>query len=218
MNRQFSFSDRIIGVFDNALKTLTVKPAAERPIPEPSECVEAKADTADLSEQEKKHSAGLMRVNHCGEVCAQALYHGQALFARDSEVAQHMHQASIEESDHLNWCHTRLEELAEKPSLLNPFFYASSFTIGAVSALAGDKWSLGFVAATEHQVLKHIDSHLAALPDQDRRSRGILLQMREDEARHADQALASGGTLLPSWFQAGMTFLSKGMTGTTYYY
>ena len=214
MNRHYSVTDRITAIFDNALKTLTVKPVAERQAPRSHS---AKEEKQELSEQEKKHVAGLMRVNHCGEVCAQALYHGQALFARDPKIAEHMHQASREESDHLNWCHTRLEELSSKPSIFNPFFYAASFSVGAVSALAGDDWSLGFVAATEQQVLHHIDSHLEALPANDELSHEILKQMRIDEAKHAEQAIASGGRELPDWFQQGMSLVSKGMTKSTYY-
>lgn len=157
-----------------------------------------------------------MRINHTGEVCAQALYQGQALTARLPEVRQAMEHAAEEEIDHLAWCEQRIRELGGRPSLLNPLFYGLSFGVGAVAGLISDKVSLGFVAATEDQVVKHLDEHLAQLPEQDHKSRAILEQMREDELQHATTALEAGGLRFPAPVKFGMTLLSKVMTKSTY--
>ncbi len=157
-----------------------------------------------------------MRVNHTGEVCAQALYEGQALTARRDEVRAKLRSAADEESDHLAWCAERLAELDASPSLLNPLFYAASYAIGALTGLAGDKVSLGFVEATEDQVCEHLDRHLQALPKDDGRSRAIVAGMRAEEARHGAAALESGGAPFPEVVKAAMTALSRVMTETTY--
>ena len=181
-----SIIDNLIGNFDLALKTLVPGSVhASRPNP-------GAKGAADLSDEEKKHAAGLMRINHTGEVCAQALYQGQALTARLPEVRDSMQHAADEEIDHLSWCEDRLVELESRPSLFNPIWYGLSFGLGAAAGLAGDKWSLGFVAETEKQVCQHLEDHLAKIPEQDSKSKAILSQMLEDEGRHADNAEAAG--------------------------
>lgn len=170
-----------------------------------------------LTPEQQKHSAGLMRINHCGEVCAQALYQGQALTARLTEVRQKMEQAALEENDHLHWCATRLNELDSRTSLLNPLWYLGSFSIGALAGAIGDQWSLGFVAETEYQVVKHLDGHLAQLPTADQKSQAILQQMREDELHHATTALAAGGVALPEPVRQVMGLVAKVMTSSAYY-
>ena len=150
-----------------------------------------------LSETERRHAAGLMRINHAGEVAAQALYQGQAMTARDPQVREHLLKAADEEKDHLQWCEQRLEELGAGPSKLQPLWYAGSFAIGAAAGLAGDRWSLGFVAETEKQVSEHLDDHLQRLPGQDGRSRRIIEAMRKDETRHGQEAEDAGGRPLP---------------------
>ncbi|WMS85837.1 2-polyprenyl-3-methyl-6-methoxy-1,4-benzoquinone monooxygenase [Pleionea litopenaei] len=190
--RQLSFLDRLLASSDNALRTLSGGyHTTERD--NPAMVVEP----AQLTEQQKKHTAGLMRINHCGEVCAQALYQGQALTARLPEVRQQMERSAQEENDHLSWCEHRLKELDAHPSLLNPLWYFGSFTIGALAGAAGDKWSLGFVAETEHQVVKHLDEHLEQLANDDQKTQAILTQMREDELHHAHLATDAGGVPLP---------------------
>jgi len=158
-----------------------------------------------------------MRINHTGEVCAQALYQGQALTAKLPTVRQSMERAAQEENDHLAWCETRLRELDNRKSLLNPFWYASSFVLGAAAGLAGDKWSLGFVAETEHQVEAHLNDHLNRLPPQDGKSRAVVTQMKEDEIHHATVALEAGGAALPGPIKLAMKLTSKLMTGSVYY-
>ena len=174
------------------------------------------AENAELTSLEKAKSIGMMRVNHAGEVCAQALYMGQALTARHQETRERMKQASDEENDHLAWCRQRLEELGGHTSLLNPLWYAGSFTLGAASGIIGDKWSLGFLAETEHQVVKHLEGHLQTLPADDARSRLILEQMKQDEARHEDMAIGAGGAELPEPARKLMELASKVMTTTAY--
>jgi ubiquinone biosynthesis monooxygenase Coq7 len=158
-----------------------------------------------------------MRVNHSGEVCAQALYHGQALTAKLPNVRREMEQAAIEEQDHLAWCEDRLKELDSHTSLLNPVWYGLSFGMGAIAGIAGDKYSLGFVAETERQVSLHLQHHISQLPEQDERSRKILVQMNEDELHHRDTALKAGGVDLPIPVRITMTAISKLMTKTSYY-
>jgi len=174
-----------------------------------------KAET-ELSESETRHVAGLMRINHTGEVCAQALYQGQALTARLPQVRQAMEQAADEEIDHLAWCEQRIRQLGSHTSVLNPIFYGLSFGIGASAGLISDRISLGFVAATEDQVCKHLDDHLGQLPAGDEKSRAILEQMRDDEAQHSTAAIEAGGLRFPAPVKFGMSLVSKVMTKATY--
>ena len=203
--------DDLINGFDRALRTVSgVTPGQGRPSPA--------AGTVDtgLEASEQAHAAGLMRVNHTGEICAQALYDGQAMTARDEATKAKMRQAAQEEGDHLAWCADRLDELDSRPSVLNPLFYAGSFALGAAAGLLGDRVSLGFVEATESQVCEHLDEHLALLPEDDERSRAVLTQMREDESRHGDEALAAGGAEFPAPVKQGMRLVSRVMTALTY--
>lgn len=211
---QLSFVDRLIVQADRALRTLAGASdvGAERPSP-------AKSLThmgEELTEAEKKHAAALMRVNHTGEVCAQALYQGQALTARLPQVRAEMEKAAAEEVDHLVWCQERIDELDSHTSYLNPLWYGLSFTLGAGAGLVSDKVSLGFVAATEDQVCRHLQEHLHKLPEEDAKSRAVVEQMLEDEARHADAALAAGGLEFPAPVKGLMALASKAMTHTSY--
>ena len=206
-----SFIDNSILNLDRALRTLVPDAAkANRPSP-----AQVHADV-QLSEQEKRHSIGLMRINHTGEVCAQALYSGQALTAKLDKVRAEMDEAAAEEIDHLVWCEQRLKELGSHTSLLNPLFFGASFAIGAGAGLISDRLSLGFVAATEEQVCLHIDKHLDSLPPADEKSKAILEQMRIDEAKHQLAALESGGIVFPEPVMKTMTLISKVMTKSTY--
>jgi ubiquinone biosynthesis monooxygenase Coq7 len=202
--------DNLINSFDNALRTLNGVYNNKRPNPS------ASIDPPELTEEERKHVAGLMRVDHVGEICAQALYQGQAFSARDEHTRTHMLQAALEEADHLDWCKQRLDELNSHTSLLNPLWYTGSFVIGAAAGVAGKGWNLGFVVETERQVEAHLDEHLEELPPQDERSRVILQQMKEDEIRHADNALNAGGKILPQPIKQAMRFMSRVMTITAY--
>ncbi|MBL4681389.1 MAG: 2-polyprenyl-3-methyl-6-methoxy-1,4-benzoquinone monooxygenase [Pseudomonadales bacterium] len=170
-----------------------------------------------LTQEARRLSAGLMRINHTGEVCAQALYHGQALTAQSSRVANSMREAAEEETDHLSWCENRLHELDSRVSYLNPFWYASSFLMGATTGLLGDKINLGFVAAVEDGVCKHITEHLERLPKEDNKSRAILTQMKIDEEKHMHTALEAGGSEFPSLVKSLMNLVSKVMTKSTYW-
>jgi len=209
--RSLSAIDKFIGHVDNVLKTLAPNAAsAQRVSPAQN------TPHAQLDESQQKHAAGLMRINHTGEVCAQALYQGQSLTARLPEIREAMEEAAEEEIDHLVWCEQRLGELNSHTSILNPAFYAMSYTVGAVAGALGDKWSLGFVAATENQVCAHLSAHLKQLPEQDQRSRAVLEGMYKDELRHATTAIEAGGVEFPDWFQSGMTLMSKVMTKTCY--
>ena len=203
--------DRLVIAFDRALRGIARADHAS----ESGSPADSVADDV-LDERERRHSAGLMRVNHAGEVAAQALYRGQSLMARDTATRDAMEQAAREESDHLVWCRGRLEELGSRPSRLDPLWYAGSLAIGAMAALAGDRWSLGFVAETERQVVEHLDDHLGRLPEGDRRSRALLRRMRADEQRHATRARAAGGTVLPPVVRRAMRAASKVMTRTAY--
>ena len=211
MQRRLSLIDKLISNADQALRTL---------VPNAATAIQASpADAKDFTEinsDDKKHIAGLMRINHTGEVCAQALYQGQALTAKLPTVRDEMEQAAQEEIDHLVWCEQRLKQLDSRTSLLNPLFYAASFSIGAVAGLAGDKWSLGFVAATEDQVCKHLNDHLKQIPEDDEKSRAILEQMLEDEAKHGSRALEAGGQAFSVPAKKVMSAISKVMTKTTY--
>ena len=207
--RNYTKIDQIVECADNALLTLFARPQGSRPSPSKG------MDEPSLNDLERKQSASLMRVNHTGEVCAQALYQGQALTAKLPKVRKEMEVAAKEEVDHLNWCNERLEQLDSRPSILNPFFYAGSFAIGAVAGAISDRISLGFVAATEDQVCSHLESHLGKLPETDSKSRAIVEKMHEDEMRHQNAALAAGGIDFPEPIKQLMTKVSFLMTGTT---
>lgn len=183
--------DDLVTGFDRALRTFTGTVSSSRPVPG------ATLPDAPLSDAERRHAAGLMRVNHTGEVCAQALYAAQALVARDPAIRTQFAQAAREEEEHLAWTQQRLQELASRPSLLNPLWYAGAFTIGVAAGVAGDRVNLGFVVETERQVEEHLTGHVERLPAQDAKSRAIVEQMRDDEARHGEMAEAAGGTPLP---------------------
>ena len=204
--------DRLIIEFDKGLKTLTASAHSVRPYPDAQV-----QDAAELDAEEKRHAAALMRINHCGEVCAQALYNGQALTAKNPQIKQALAQASKEETEHLAWCEKRIHELGSHTSLLNPLWYAGSFTLGALAGAIGDQWNLGFLAETERQVGAHLDKHLKELPSQDEKSRAILAQMKIDEAHHADTAVHLGAAELPQPIKSAMQQMSKVMTATTYH-
>jgi len=204
--------DQCIAVADNALRTIFGRyKVTDRKNPS------ANMEETELANDEKRHAAGLMRINHCGEVCAQALYQGQALTAKLPDVREKMEQAAAEENDHLQWCADRLDQLDSRTSFLNPFWYASSFSLGAIAGILGDKWSLGFVAETEHQVVRHLQSHLDELPKGDKKSRAVIEQMKEDELRHATVALEAGGAELPSPVKFAMKTMAKLMTKSVYW-
>ncbi|MBW9265302.1 MAG: 2-polyprenyl-3-methyl-6-methoxy-1,4-benzoquinone monooxygenase [Candidatus Thiodiazotropha sp. (ex. Lucinisca nassula)] len=210
--RRFNSADHFMIGIDSALRTLFGRPqVTERS--NPAETI----NEAEMSEQERDLAARLMRINHTGEVCAQALYQGQALTAKLPQIRATMERAAQEENDHLAWCETRLNELDNRKSLLNPFWYAGSFMIGAAAGLAGDKWSLGFVAETEHQVEAHLNDHMQRIPAQDQKSLAILEQMKEDEIHHATVALEAGGANLPAPIKAAMKVTSKLMTKSVFY-
>ena len=184
-------------------------PAADQPT--------ADAPEAELDAAQRDHIARLMRINHTGEVCAQALYQGQAVTAKDPAVRQNMERSAQEENDHLDWCERRIHELGGRTSLLNPLWYAGSFAIGAAAGIAGDKWSLGFVAETERQVEMHLEEHIAQIPPADRKTHAILEQMKSDEIAHATKAVASGGAELPGPVKLVMKLTSKVMTRSVYH-
>lgn len=202
---------RFIIEFDKGLRTLFAPAASARPLPG------KQLDEAHLSETEKKLAAALMRVNHSGEICAQALYQGQALTARNPAAKAALEQAAQEETEHLNWCETRIRELGSHTSYLNPLWYSGSLAIGALAGALGDKWNLGFLAETEHQVEHHLEGHLQRLPAADVKSRAIVEQMKIDEARHATTALEHGGAALPLPVKQGMQLTSKVMTQAAYW-
>lgn len=209
--RHISLFDQLIGQADNALRTVARgHQGTQREFPA------AVADIPPLSEPERRHVAGLMRVNHTGEVCAQALYSGQALTARLPRIRRQMEISAQEEEDHLAWCEQRLDELDSHTSFFNPLWYLMSFGIGAGAGIVGDRWSLGFVEETENQVCAHLQSHLQQLPQQDARSRLILQQMHDDEARHAHMAKRAGAMRLPTPVQKLMRLVAKVMTKTAY--
>jgi ubiquinone biosynthesis monooxygenase Coq7 len=210
--RQYSLLDKICIGVDQALRALTNQAHTS------GEAYPAGATTDEtMTDTQRKHSAGLMRINHAGEVCAQALYHGQALASRRNDVQEKMQQAALEEGDHLEWCKRRLDELDSHTSYLNPLWYAGSFCIGMAAGMIGDKWSLGFVVETERQVIKHLSSHLALLPTSDQRSYKILERMESDEAHHRDQAMHAGAQELPGYIKSVMALSSKVMVKTAYY-
>lgn len=205
--RRHSALDHLLIAADEALRSLAGAANASRPSP-----------AANLAEgEDPRVSAGLMRVNHTGEICAQALYSGQALFARDPAVRAALLRAASEERDHLAWCRSRLDELDSRPSLLDPFWYAGSLGLGVVSGLAGDRWSMGFLAETEAQVERHLEGHLERLPGGDARSRAVVEQMREDERRHGALGRSLGARELPLAVKAAMRIASRVMTRAAYY-
>ena len=210
--RNYTPFDQLIMSADTALRTLFGEPIiTEREYPADD------ISDVEFSEQEKKHIAGLMRVNHCGEVSAQALYQGQSLTSRNSQIREKLRQAALEENDHLDWTKNRLQELGSNTSILNPLWYGGSFAIGAFAGAIGDKWNLGFLAETEHQVVDHLESHLNKLPGGDLRSRAILEQMKTDELKHATTAIEQGAAELPPPVKKLMAAMSKVMTGSAYY-
>jgi ubiquinone biosynthesis monooxygenase Coq7 len=211
ITRQQSFLDRAVIHADRALRTILGEPLGSGR-PDPSRALQE----GELTATGKARSLNLMRVNHAGEVCAQALYQGQALTARRIETRQQMEQAAQEENDHLVWCRQRIHELGGHTSLLNPVWYTGSLAMGAMSGLMGDKWSLGFLAETEHQVVRHLDGHLQRLPEGDEKSRAILEQMKVDEGGHRTSALEAGGSELPGFVKRMMALASRVMTTTAY--
>ncbi len=209
--RILSRSDAWISTIDHSLKTLAGVAPMARPAPEPP------APDDALDESQRREAAALMRVNHVGEICAQALYRAQALSTRDDALRQHLEHAAQEEIDHLAWCAGRLRALNDRPSLLNPLWYGGAFAIGTVAGLIGDKVSLGFVIETERQVEAHLASHLERLPEGDRSSRAIVTQMKEEEARHAGEARVLGGIELPAPVRGLMRMAAKVMTRTAHH-
>ncbi len=201
--------DELIVAFDRGLRTVFAPAQSLRQTPGDD------LPEAEMTEEQRRLSASLMRVNHAGEICAQALYQGQALTARDPSSRAALEQAAREETEHLAWTERRIEELGGRKSLLNPAWYAGSFAIGALAGLAGDRWNLGFLAETERQVVAHLDSHLKRLPEEDRKSRAVLESMRTDEARHATSAIGHGAAELPAPAKAVMRLTSKMMTTTS---
>jgi ubiquinone biosynthesis monooxygenase Coq7 len=208
--RALSLADRLIQGVDQALRTVAAANVATRPYPA-AHLPDSPADAAT-----RRHAAGLMRVNHAGEIAAQALYHGQALTARDPRVRRVLTDAAREETDHLAWCEQRVRELGSRTSLLAPAWYAGSWLIGALAGLAGDRTSLGFVAETERQVVEHLQKHLRELPASDRRSREVVERMRDDEARHGAAAGAWGAHELPEAVRSLMRHTARVMTRTAY--
>lgn len=210
--KQKSLIDRLLGHADQALRTLVPGAAtAQRPSPA------AEQPVCTLPSADSRHIAGLMRINHTGEVCAQALYLGQALTARRADIQAAMQQAADEEIDHLVWCEERLTQLGGRTSMLNPLFYGASFALGAVAGCVGDAWSLGFVAATEDQVCRHLAKHLAQIPHRDKKTKAVLEQMLTEEKAHATHALQAGGRVFSVHIKQLMTGVSVLMTATTYY-
>lgn len=203
--------DKFLIAADTALRTLFATPHASRP------CPLLPAEETRLSAAEKREAAALMRVNHVGEVCAQALYAAQAFATRDAALRAHFEVAAREETDHLAWTQTRLDELGDRPSLLNPLWYAGAFALGLVAGRLGDRVSLGFVVETERQVEAHLQSHLERLPPHDHASRAIVVQMRDDEARHASDAQQAGGVALPAPVKGLMRAAARVMTTTAHY-
>jgi len=202
--------DRLIAQFDRALRTVSSVTDATRASPAGS------VPEADLDASARAHAAALMRVNHVGEVCAQALYQGQALTARDPRARATLEQAAKEEQDHLAWSAERIRELNGHPSLLNPLWYAGAFAIGSIAGAIGDRWNLGFLAETERQVEQHLAGHLQKLPPEDQRTRLVVEAMRQDEAKHRDTAMRLGAAELPAPARLAMRFASRVMTTIAY--
>lgn len=211
--RHISFIDRLLCELDTAIRTISPSSQRNNLRSSPAEGV----DEQQLSMQEKKHSAGLMRVNHSGEVCAQALYQGQALTAQLAHIKKQMTAAALEEIDHLAWCEQRLYELDSQPSRLNLLWYSGSLLLGALAGIAGDKISLGFVAETERQVSAHLGKHLKTAPQEDLKTHLIIKQMKEDEEHHAQTAISAGAIELPIVIKQLMGLVSQVMTKSSYY-
>ncbi len=210
---QLSPIDKLLCEIDTALRTLLVPNKRNSSRPNPGQEI----TEPSLSSQERRHVAGLMRVNHAGEVCAQALYQGQAMTAKLTAVKEQMSMAAKEEVEHLAWCEQRLRELDSHPSLLNPLWYSGSLMLGALAGLAGDRWSLGFVAETERQVSNHLQQHLQHLPPQDIKSKAILSKMQDDETHHAEEAAAAGAAELPFMIKQLMHGVSRLLTKSSYH-
>ncbi len=209
--RQLTPLDRLLSGVNSALRTVAA-PAGRSARPSPA----GKVEESDLDAGERAHAAGLMRVNHAGEVAAQGLYQGHAAVARNRSIEKQMQDAADEEFDHLAWCEQRLNELGEQPSVLSPLWYAGAFAIGAASGALGDKWSLGFIAETEDQVCAHLDNHLDRLPENDARSRAIVSTMRDEEAEHGENAVEAGAADLPRPVKKLMALTARIMTTTAY--
>ncbi len=209
--RDYSLLDRALGHFDEALRTVFSTPQAARANPA------AARDDGEIDAHGRELTGCLMRVNHTGEVCAQALYQGQALTAKLPGVRRKMEQAAQEENDHLAWTAQRIHELGTHTSYLNPLWYVGSFALGATAGLIGDKWSLGFLAETERQVVEHLSEHLERLPEKDQKSRAIVEQMRQDENHHATTAIEAGAAELPAPIKRLMRLASKVMTTTAHW-
>ena len=203
-----NFIDQLFSKLDHGLRSTFVRPSANRASPADQHDIDPIQDQTMLKDQ----SAALMRVNHVGEVCAQALYQGQALTSRSPDVREKMNEAAEEEIDHLNWCFRRIEQLDSHTSYLNPIWYLGSFALGVGAGLAGDRWSLGFLAETERQVVEHLESHLDRLPEEDTVSRAIVAQMAEDEAKHAEMAIDNGAAELPDMVKTAMKLTARVMT------
>jgi ubiquinone biosynthesis monooxygenase Coq7 len=210
LERRLTSFDRLLAAIDHALKLVAAPAAGTRPSPASG------IRDGDLDPAERTHAAGLMRVNHAGEIAAQGLYQGHAAVARDDATERQMHKAADEEFDHLAWCEQRLGELGAKPSVLAPLWYGGAFAIGALSGVFGDRWSLGFIAETEKQVCAHLGRHLASLPEADARSRAIVEQMRDEEAVHGSDAQRAGAAALPPPVKRLMGLTARVMTGTAY--
>lgn len=203
--------DQLINTFDTGLRTVFATAVAARQRPD------AQIGELTLDEKSKQHAAALMRINHVGEVCAQALYSGQALTSKNPQIVNALQHAAAEETDHLAWCEARINELGGRKSLLNPLWYAGSFTLGAIAGSLNEKWNLGFLAETEKQVSAHLQHHLNLLDETDIKTRTIVEQMQQDEAAHAAEATQLGASELPTPVKAGMQLASKLMTKTAYY-
>lgn len=212
-----TFVDGLIAGIDQTLRQVHRVPGHAAPAGRRTQRVDLSGTPAPLEERQQQLSGRLMRVNHSGEVAAQALYHGQALGTRDSALARALREAADEEAEHLDWCAQRLDELHARPSVLNPLWYAGSFALGYTAALAGDRWSLGFIGETEHQVVQHLEEHLERLPSADERSRQILETMQADEARHGESAMAAGGEELPGIVKRLMRHTARVMTRTAFW-
>ncbi|MBV8802333.1 MAG: 2-polyprenyl-3-methyl-6-methoxy-1,4-benzoquinone monooxygenase [Gammaproteobacteria bacterium] len=211
--RHYTVADIFCVGVDQVLRALLNNPkTTERNYPAQS------IKDCELTQEKRRHSASLMRINHAGEVCAQALYHGQAIASRNPKIKKTMQQAAIEEGDHLMWCHMRLVELGSHTSYLNPIWYIGAFTLGLSAGLIGDQWSLGFLAETEKQVVEHLERHLQALPEEDLRSKNILQQMQLDEAEHRDAAFDAGAKALPFFLKKWMAITSKVMVKIAYWF
>ena len=203
--------DQLIVHFDKGLRTLLAPAHSVRKHPDED------VPEAEMSDSDKRHAAALMRINHVGEVCAQALYQGQALTARNTQAREALEHAAWEEIEHLAWTERRIDELGGRRSLLNPLWYTGSLAIGVAAGVVGDRWNLGFLAETERQVCRHLDEHLGKLPPDDAKSRAVLAQMRDDEAQHATTAVKHGAAELPFPIRMAMKLSSKVMTSTAYW-